>query len=174
MIWRLLENAVAIIGSIFVGYMVLVYRARRRMRSDFDYAMQAVAAGAVKRARDEQKIELDYSPASIEGIEAMLGELHNRHLQNPMEEKEIGTLSRRWGAYIGEVMKRMRPGKWHRDSETVGAGTMPVIFEDRLEAFPCAWAYKRIADGPEDNVVLKFKVFSDPRMRESIRAAKSG
>src|SRR5580765_8711444 len=98
------------------------------MRSEFNYAMQAVAAGAVQRARAEQKIGLDYSPASIKRIEAMLGELHDRHLQNALEEKEIGTLSRRGGAYIGEVMKRVRSGKWRRDSEKAGAGAMPVIF----------------------------------------------
>ena len=173
MIWRILESAGVVIGSLFVGYAVLMYRARRRMRSDFDYALRAVAAGAVKRAREEQRIELDYSPASIERLEAMLGELHNRHLQKPMEEKEIIILSRRWGAYIGEVMKRMRPGKWRRDSEKAGPGAMPLIFDDGLEAFPCAWAYKRIADGPEDSIVFKFQVFSDPRLREGIGTANS-
>lgn len=172
MIWRMLESAGVVIGSLFVGYAVLVYRARKRMRSDFNFAMQAVAAGAVKRAREEQKIELDYSPASIERLEVMLGELHNRHAQNPLEEKEITVLSRRWGAYIGEVAKRMRPGKWHRDSEKAGPGAMPLIFEDGLEAFPCSWVYKRIADGPDDNIAFKFRVLSDPQMRELVGAGK--
>ena len=173
MIWRILESAGVVSGSLFVGYAVLMYRARRRMRSDFNYAMQAVAAGAVKRAREEQRIELDYSPASIERLEVMLSELHNRHLQNPMEEREITVLSRGWGAYIGEVAKRMRPGKWRRDSEKAGLGAMPLIFEDGLEAFPCSWAYKRIADGPEDNIVFKFQMFSDSRLRELVGKANS-
>jgi len=116
MIWRILESAGVVSGSLFVGYAVLMYRARRRMRSDFNYAMQAVAAGAVKRAREEQRIELDYSPASIERPEVMLSELHNRHLQNPMEEREITVLSRRWGAYIGEVAARFGKGRARRDA----------------------------------------------------------
>jgi hypothetical protein len=172
MMWRILESAGVVTGSLFVSYLVLRYRARRRLRSDFNYAMQAVAAGAVQRARSEHKIDLDYSPGSIERLENMLGDLHNRHLQNPMQEKDITVLSMRWGAYIGEVAKRIRPGKWQRDSEKAGSGSMPLIFEDGLEAFPCSWAHKRIADGPEDNIVFKFKVISDPRMRELVGTAK--
>jgi len=81
------------------------------MRSDFNYAMQAVQqSGKTVNGARGAEIELDYSPASIERPEVMLSELHNRHLQNPMEEREITVLSRRWGAYIGEVAKRMRPG----------------------------------------------------------------
>jgi len=165
--WRILQ-AVAIAGStFFLGTAALAYRAKKRLRSDFNYAMQVLAAGTVKRARAEQKISLDYSVASVDEVERVLGEHHNRHLQRPIEEQEIVVLSRRWGAYIGEVMKRVRPGQWRRDSEKAGAGTMPLIFGD-IEAFPCSWAYKRIADGPEDNIVFKFQVFSDEQLRESI------
>src|SRR5258706_12052403 len=126
MIWRILESAGVVSGSLFVGYAVLMYRARRRMRSDFNYAMQAVAAGAVKRAREEQRIELDYSPASIERPEVMLSELHNRHLQNPMGRKRnhglieaLGSIHRRSGEANAsrEVAARFGKGRARRDAD---------------------------------------------------------
>ncbi len=133
------------------------------MRSDFDFAMQNLGKQTVKRARDEYGVDLDFSPESIQRVEEILGKLHEKHLQTPLTEEELLRMALRWGAYIGEVMKRVRPGKWQRDSELAGAGTTPVVFGPGNEAFPRAWAYKRIADGQEDNVAFKFKFFLDQR-----------
>lgn len=161
MILRFLEF-VAIAALVFIVVRFLrTYLGRRKIRSDFDYAMQVVAKEAVKRARKDFQTELDFSPDSIESLENILAKIHETHLKNPLSEKDLSLLSIRWGAYIGEVAKRVQPGKWRRDSEKLGRGTMPVVFDSASEAFPCSWAYKRVADGPDDNVFFKFRVLTD-------------
>lgn len=168
---RWLGSAAVAICAVFGVQMLRTYLGKRKIRSDFDYAMQVVAKEAARRARTEHKVELDFSPGSIERLEEMLGRIHEDHLKKALTEKELSLQSIRWGAYIGEVMKRVRPGKWQRDSEKIGRGAMPVSFDSANEAFPCSWVYKRIADGPDDNVVFKFQVFSDPQLRKHLENA---
>jgi hypothetical protein len=168
MIGRILESAAIVVAALLLAPFLLVFIAKLRIRRDFDYAMRHLAQRAVVLARAEHSLELDYSPASIERVEQILGKIGDSHLQKPMSERELSIVSARWGAYIGETMKRLRPGKWRRDSENIGANSMPVVFDSSNEAFPCSWAYKRIVDGPDDNVVFKFQVFSDPRFRENL------
>jgi len=170
LVTRILESVAVVAAALFIAPMVLVFISKLRARRDFDYGMRQVAKLAVAIAQAEAGVDLDYSPASVHRVENILAELHNRHLQTPISEREISRLSLRWGAYIGEVMKRVRPGKWRRDSEKIGAGAMPLIFDSASEAFPCSWVHKRIVDGPDDNVVFKFQVFSDPRIRETVMA----
>jgi len=143
-----------------------IYRARRRIHVDFDYAMQVIAKQTAKRAKNEFDIKFDFSRESVDRVEEILGKIHDTHLEIPLSDDEISRLALRWGAYIGEVMKHVRQGKWQRDSKLAGPGTMPVVFGPGNEAFPRSWAFKRIADGPEDNVVFKFQVFSDPKLRK--------
>jgi hypothetical protein len=167
-IGRLLESGLVAILALFGVQMFRTFLGKRKIRGDFDYAMQVVAKEAVRRAKSEHGVDLDFGPASIERLEAMLGSIHEGHLKHPLTEKELSLQSIRWGAYIGEMLKRVRTGKWQRDSEQAGRGTMPVVFDSENEAFPCSWAYKRIADGPDDNVIFKFQVLCDLELRKHV------
>lgn len=168
MTWRILESVGIVLAALVLFPLVLMFVVKFRSRINFDYAMRHVAQRAVIRARKERGLKLDYSAASIEQVERVLSELHVQHAQTSIASREFSMLSLSWGAYIGEVMKRVQPGRWQRDSEKAGAGSMPLVFDSSNEAFPCSWAYKRIADGPDDNILFKFQVFSDPRFRESL------
>jgi hypothetical protein len=170
---NLWESAAIAIFAVVGVQMLRTYLGKRKVRSDFDYAMQVVAKEAVKRAKAQHKVDLDFSSASIDRVEEMLGRIHEDHLKKALTEKELSLQSIRWGAYIGEMIKRVRTGRWQRDSEKAGRGTIPVVFDSENEAFPCSWAYKRIADGPEDNIVLKFQFCSDPNLRKHLESAKS-
>ncbi len=167
MMGRLLESAVVATFALFGAQMMRTYIGKRKIRSDFDYAMQVVAKEAVRRAKTEHRVDLNFAPDSVERLETMLGNIHEAHLKNPLSEKELSLQSIRWGAYIGEVLKRVRPGKWHRDSPKAGRGTMPLVFDSEHQGFPCSWVYKRIADGPDDNVSLKFQVLCDLELRKN-------
>lgn len=35
--------------------------------------------------------------------------------------------------------------------------TLPLVFGTQDEVYPCAWVYKRLTNGDEDNVVYKFQ-----------------
>jgi hypothetical protein len=136
--------------------------------------MKVVANEAVRRANREHQVALDFSPASAQRLEEdVLAKLHEAHLKTPMSEQDLSRLSIRWGAYLGETLKRSRPGRWHRDSQKVGRGTTPVVFNPGTVAFPRSWVYKRIADGPEDNVAFKFQVFTNPELRQHLGTSKN-
>ena len=168
MISLLGESAIVAVSAVFASQVVRIYRQRKRILTDFDYAMSVVAGEAVKQARREYDVDLDFSAESVERVEAILAKMHDAHQKTALSEKELALLSLRWGAYVGEVLKRVRPGKWQRDSEKMGPGATPVVFEPGTEAYPRSWVYKRLADGPEDNVQFKFEVFSNPRLREQL------
>ena len=108
-----LWESLALASLALVGARALrIYFIRRMIRSDFDYGMQVVATDAVKRARRDFQLELDFSPDSIERLEEMLGRLHEAYLKTPLTEKELSLQSIRWGAYVGEVARRVQPGTW--------------------------------------------------------------
>jgi hypothetical protein len=166
---RLAESAAFIICLLLLAPLVLVLVQRTRIRMSFDYAMRVIANEAVKSARQEHQVILDFSPASVQRLEEdILAKLHEAHLKTPMSEHDLSRLSIRWGAYLGETLKRSRPGRWHRDSKKIGRGTTPVVFAPGTEAFPRSWVYKRITDGPEDNVAFKFQVFTNPELRQHL------
>jgi hypothetical protein len=141
---------------------VITYRLRRstthHAASDLDALMIAHADDAVRRAEDEFAIRLDFSADSVRQVEAILGRLHERHRQEPLGEVGLGREARLWGAYLGAVIKRLRHGTWRKDSAAGGEGSLPLVFGKQDETFPCAWAYKRIANGDEDNVAVKFQL----------------
>jgi hypothetical protein len=134
------------------------------MAKDFDYRMQVIAKEAVKGSTAEQKIHLNFSPDSIEFLDEMLAEMHESHLNHPLSEEELSVLCFGWGAYIGEAVKRVHPARWERDSEKLGPGTTPLVYDSGEQAFPRSWVYKRIVDGPMDSVASKFYVFSNPEL----------
>jgi len=169
-LWK--SVAVALVAVVAMR-VLRTYFIKRGIRGDFDYAMQVVAREAVKRARKDYQVELDFSPDSVERVEEILGRMHESHLKTPSTDKELSLLSIRWGAYIGEVVKRVQPGRWQRDSEKMGRGSMPVVFDSANEAFPCSWAYKRIADGPDDNVFFKFRVLTDLELQKHVGSTQA-
>lgn len=158
-----LQAVFLMLAALFLASLPRMLVRRIKARRDFDYAMQAVAAEAVACARKEYKILLDFSPASVQQVENnVLAKLHEIHVNTPMSKSELSRNSTCWGAYIGEVLKRIKGGKWQRDSQRVGQGTMPIVFAPGNEAFPSAWVYKRITNGPNDNVTFKFQVVISP------------
>ena len=122
--------------------------------------MQVIAKEAVKKAWEDHKVDLDYTPDSIERLDEMLESIHQSHVKHPLTEAELSVLCLQWGAYIGEAIKRVHPGKWRRDFDQMGPGTIPLVSDSGEQAFPRSWVCKRIMDGEFDSVVTKFRIFS--------------
>jgi hypothetical protein len=80
-----------------------------------------------------------------------------------MTEQEIADAAHLWGAYIGEVIKRIHPAHWAKDSQVAGKDALPIIYDDNGgESYPCAWVYHRLKNGEEDNVWIKFHYYTQP------------
>lgn len=121
-----------------------------------------LASAAVKDAREQNHVDLDYSSESIEKVEQILGNLHDNYVKNPSSISANG-LGSAYGAYIGEVIRRAEPGaRWERDDEVGGEKSYPIIRRKGSgHSYPMAWCYHRIVNGPEDNVWLKYRLLKD-------------
>lgn len=126
-----------------------------------DEFVQWLANEAVKDAREQNHIKLDYSVESIKNVEQILGALHNQYTKDPSTISAKG-LGSAYGAYIGEVIRRSEPGAhWQRDDET-GEKSYPIIWGPTLgHSYPMAWCYHRILNGDEDNVWVKYRALKE-------------
>ena len=120
--------------------------------------MAALAAEAVQAAHDAYDVTLDYTEASVEHVEGILAKLHEEHRARSFFPERMIAEANRWGAYLGEVARRVRGGEWQRDSSHVGANAFPLVFGEQNEIYPFAWCYRRITNGAEDNVWVKFRL----------------
>jgi hypothetical protein len=120
--------------------------------------MAILAMQAVEAARDAYDTNLDFAPDSVEHVEGILARLHQEHTTRPFFPERLAGEANRWGAYVGEVARRVKGGEWQRDSAHVGAGAYPLVWADQDEIYPCAWCFRRLTNGPEDNVWDKFRI----------------
>jgi hypothetical protein len=159
--------AIALVVLLLAVGFLLYKRNRRPAQRQFkttDEFVQWLANEAVKDAREQNRVELDYSVASIQKVETILGGLHDQYAKN-QSSISVNSLGSAYGAYIGEVIRRSEPGaKWERDDSVGGEKSYPIIWGDG-HSYPMAWCYRRIVNGPEDNVWVKYQVLKDQRSK---------
>jgi hypothetical protein len=120
---------------------------------------------AVSIAKDSHGIVLDFSPGSVERVEMILGRLHVEYKKRGTTEGQRG-LALAFGVYIGEVIRQHAgEGRWERDHPQMGEGAMPLYWKG-YTSFPVAWCLKRLTNGEEDNVWLKYRHFVDERLKK--------
>jgi hypothetical protein len=152
---------------LLVAVVFLVFDQLRRKPNfeDVGDMMQYLAGEAVSMASESHGIILDYSEKSIMDVERILGSLHEEYPVSGSEKSATG-LSMAYGAYIGEVIRSGTPGsKWKRDHPVAGERSYPLHWLGG-EIFPYGWCYKRIINGPEDNVWHKYILSKQPRVGE--------
>lgn len=112
--------------------------------------MKQRAKDAVKTAETEHGIQLDQTPESVALVEEILERLHQRHLEKPFEKEALTQETTKWGAYLGEVSKKIRRADWELDSATAGPWSLPLVDAvDHSETFPVAFCRDRILHGPD-------------------------
>ena len=125
-------------------------------QNDLEEEMKLRATYAVKSAKNDYDIILDYSPESVELIEEILSKIHNQHQREPYSDTQLTKEALKWGAYLGEVIKIQKSAEWKPDSEVGGPGSLPLYYGKNSASFPVRWCYKRIINGEEDNVFHKY------------------
>jgi hypothetical protein len=114
------------------------------------------------------KTRLDMSIESLHHLDSYLEVLH----QNPPEGKDFSRVVLRCGAYVGEVMRRQQPGRFHwiapdeaaKYSQTAAGfgeslATAGILWENSESmCFPLAKICKFIDNGNEDSVYFFAKV----------------
>jgi hypothetical protein len=126
--------------------------------ADVNDMMAAYAEDAVDYASKLKK-QLDYSGDSIKEIEEICTLLYNSiprnfftklFKKNPGEET-ILQMSKMLGGYLGEVIIKHHGGNWDIE-DFMNEGNTIVLNIGDTKIFPVARIYKRLKNGPEDNV----------------------
>jgi hypothetical protein len=165
--------------AIMLAFLVLVIgfalRNRYMKQHQFQTAgqfAQWLATEAVKDAKENNQVALDYTPDSIQNVENILEHLHDQYVKNPSSLSANG-LGSAYGAYIGEVIRRSEAdAKWERDDPVGGEKSYPIIWGGG-HSYPMAWCYHRIVNGPEDNVWIKYRVLKEQRDKRRGKTATS-
>lgn len=124
-------------------------------KNDIKTLVRRMSASAVEVARDF-KIELDFTDASVKKVERILGELH-RHYKKTKDDDGLNGLALFFAAYLGDVIQRKGlGGKWKRHHPQWGKNSFPFSWQGG-ELFLFGWCQKRIYDGKQDDVWLKYR-----------------
>lgn len=90
---------------------------------------------------------LDYTPASLVALDAMLTALFDRRV----DPADAGDLVIGAAAYLGEVIRRMLGGSWH-DGDGVAEVINPRLQVGSVSLWPVESVMRCIADGPEESL----------------------
>lgn len=129
---------------------------RTSITSDARLAGTIVAQSqtAVKTAKLTFGETLDFGSESLEAVERIMGKLHKQASEAPPDQKlteeQITELSKLWGIYVGEVIRRYYGGTW-----AIVDGVPDLALGGR-QAAPLAKVRKRIIDGPMENLKYYF------------------
>src|SRR5689334_20069910 len=107
--------------------------------------MQQYAARAVQVAR-ERKLQLDYSEQSLEKVEALLTEFSSSDSEDPDE------LSRLWGGYFGEVVRRRFGGEWAIEKYPAGDFLIITLNVNGARLYPAMKVHRRLTNGDGENL----------------------
>jgi len=131
--------------------------------------MEAYAEQAVSAAR-EMNITLDYKEESIERLEKILSQLYDQRpvflgKAAPGEEdpaqKQIDSMSRIWGGYFGEVMRRRWGGDWTLETYPGTIAPVVTLEIDGAKIFPAMKIYRRLMNGASEDVAKFYQMVKD-------------
>lgn len=123
--------------------------------------MAWLARRAVRAARAD-KVKLDWLPGSIAQVEEVLGRLHEQY-RTDGDEDELQERALEFGAYVGETIRRAAPGAyWTEDHSVAGPQSFPLHLPGG-DSFPVGWCYRRLKNGPDENVWIKYQMLLHQR-----------
>lgn len=134
--------------------------------ADVNDMMAAYAEDAVDYAKKLNKT-LDYSEQSIQQVEDICTMLYNeipknffkRLIKKAPSEETIIQMSKILGGYIGEVMIKHYGGSWDIE-DFMNQGNTILVSIGELKTFPVGKVYKRLKNGPGDNVYYYYHVMT--------------
>ena len=137
--------------------------------------MSAYAQDAVEYAQRSFDIPLDYSERSVQQVETVLaklsetlpkGTLGKLFTKGPTQQ-EIDQMTKMFGGYVGEVIRRAWGGRWKLESAAF-PGLQVITFEiaGGGDIWPHFKVGKRLTNGPEDNLWTYFQVLKQKYQKQ--------
>lgn len=124
--------------------------------------MAEYASDAVETARDKFQIDLDYSLESIDLLDVIL---QSQFTATPTgwqllyrlrpSKRKLRTLSKMWGGYLGEVVRRQWGGQWVAPAGGPFKGGLTLSVQTTMLS-PVARAHQQLTNGSEASVSAYF------------------
>ena len=110
-------------------------------------------------------ISLDYSEESLKTLDEILEKYHQGlpkgikklFFRGPSEE-DIVHMSKVWGGYLGEVIRKNNGGEWGMSESFPNAISLTI---NDTEIFPPAKVNKRITNGKEDGIYFYYQAIKE-------------
>ncbi len=102
--WNWLTIIAVTLGAL--GFWLLWKVDTHLTRPGLQARMEGFAEQAIKLARDEFGIELNNRLDSLPKLEEILEKFHQRHLLNPIEDRDLSRLVLTWGGYLGSTLQK--------------------------------------------------------------------
>lgn len=123
--------------------------------------MQAYAEDALDLAQ-QLNVELNFTEESLIQLDQILEQYHKgipkgikKIFSRGPSEEQIDHMAKIWGGYLGETIIRQYGGEWTMSSAFENTVTLRV---GNSEIYPVTKIYKRIMNGPEDDVHIFYKL----------------
>jgi len=120
--------------------------------------MAEYAQDAVNTARDKFKIDLDYTLESVDLLDVIL---ESQFAATPTgwqllyrrrpSKRKLRMLSKMWGGYLGEVLRRQWGGEWLSPKDGPFKGGLTLLVQGTMLS-PVAHAHKQLVNGSEASV----------------------
>jgi hypothetical protein len=115
-----------------------------------DAMIRAYAEEAVLVAREQHRVLLDFTPASVEALERLV---------DGQAAVDLDFQSRLWGSYFGEVLRRRWNGLWllapypgSRESGNQASSVVPTLDVAGSRLWPTMKVYRRLTLGAAENL----------------------
>jgi len=127
-----------------------------------------IAGMALPVVEQNYGVALDYSPASLKRLDAIVDDL-----RRDQRFEAVQTLLFSMGCYVGEVLVRHAGGRW-RTTEDLGMGKVassPIAVEmpGGRGCNPVARVYRRFQKGREDSLAAFYQALAAPSAVEKPR-----
>jgi hypothetical protein len=177
----MLKLLLIIVASVAVTFAVFLLAKRNRQPQsrmphgeELNAEMRASAERAVETARNDFKVNLDYSYDSVERVEDILGQIRESKPTDAEERRHAV----RFGAYVGEVMRAQTGGTWEvivmkPDKPGLTGEHLVIKHPDGGITFTVDKAYKRLTNGEQDNVWFFYQVIVDKYLPQDRKRLKS-
>ena len=126
----------------------------------------AYAAEAVRTAPRDLQRGLDYTAASIAPLERILDALC------PPPEADQDYLTRLWGSYFGEALRREFGGEWSMSVYPGSDLAVPTLETGGSRLYPMLKVYRRLTLGPSESIAEFHKLVAE-RLRAGPQSTKA-
>lgn len=102
-----------------------------------------------------QSVQIDES--ALQTVDLILAKLALQHVQEPIDDKHIFTISAIFGAFVGEIFKTSVGGEWFQDNSEEGAPFIVLNYAGK--AFPFASVcYEKLVNSPENSIAKYYEL----------------